>query len=61
MTRTTSCCSPFGDLVDSDNPWVANGVPTVLGLLFYGLLLGLIANLLPGGRHHGADWRTAES
>lgn len=52
---------PFGDLVDSDNPWVANGVPTVLGLLFYGLLLGLIANLLPGGRHHGADWRTAES
>jgi hypothetical protein len=52
---------PFGDLVDSDSPWVANGVPTVLGLLFYGLLLGLIANLLPSGRHHGADWRTAES
>ncbi len=51
--------APFSGLVDSDNVWVANGVPTVLGLLFYGLLLGLVANLLPRGRHHGADWRTA--
>jgi hypothetical protein len=51
--------APFGGLVDSDNVWVANGVPTVLGLLLYGLLLGLVANLLPRGRHHGADWRTA--
>ena len=31
---------PFGDLVDSDNPWVANGVPTVLGLLFTGCCSG---------------------
>jgi hypothetical protein len=51
--------APFSGLVDSDNVWVANGVPTVLGLLLYGLLLGLVANLLPRGRHHGADWRTA--
>jgi hypothetical protein len=51
--------APFSGLTDSDNVWVANGVPTVLGLLFYGLLLGLVANLLPRGRHHGADWRTA--
>ena len=51
--------APFSGLIDSDNVWVANGVPTVLGLLFYGLLLGLVANLLPRGRHHGADWRTA--
>ena len=51
---------PFGDLVDSDNPWVAIGVPTALGLLLYGLLLGLVANLLPSGRRHGADWRTAD-
>jgi hypothetical protein len=50
--------APFSGLVDSDNVWVANGVPTVLGLLLYGLLLGLVANLLPRGRHHGADWRT---
>ncbi len=51
--------APFGGLVSSRNVWVANGVPTLLGLLLYGLLLGLLANLLPGGRHHGADWRTA--
>ncbi len=52
--------APFGGLVSSDNVWVANGVPTVLGLLLYGLLLGLLANVLPSGRHHGADWRTAQ-
>jgi hypothetical protein len=51
--------APLSGLVDSDNVWVTNGVPTVLGLLIYGLLLGLMANLLPRGRHHGADWRTA--
>jgi hypothetical protein len=52
--------APFGGLVSSGNVWVANGVPTLLGLLLYGLLLGLLANLLPSGRHHGADWRTAQ-
>ena len=52
---------PFGNLLDSGNVWVANGVPTLLGLLLYGLILGIVANLLPSGRHHGADWRTAES
>jgi hypothetical protein len=51
---------PFGDIVDSNNVWVQNGVPTVLGLLLYGLLLGLLANMLPKQREHGRDWRTAE-
>ena len=48
---------PFGHVVDSDNVWVQNGVPTLLGLLLYGLLLGLFANMLPKQREHGADWR----
>jgi hypothetical protein len=51
--------APFADLVDSENAWVANGVPTILGLLVYGLLLGLVANMLPKRRAHGGDWRTA--
>jgi hypothetical protein len=51
--------APFADLVDSENAWVANGVPTILGLLVYGLLLGLVANMLPKGRAQGGDWRTA--
>jgi hypothetical protein len=51
--------APFADLVDSNNAWVANGVPTILGLLLYGLLLGLVANMLPKHREHGGDWRAA--
>jgi hypothetical protein len=52
--------APFGDVVDSTNVWVNNGVPVLLGLLLYGLLLGLVANMLPKQREHGRDWRTAE-
>ena len=52
--------APFGHVVDSPNVWVDNGVPTLLGLLLYGLLLGLVANTLPKHREHGRDWRTAE-
>jgi hypothetical protein len=51
--------APFADLVDSENAWVANGVPTILGLLVYGLLLALVANMLPKRRAHDGDWRTA--
>ncbi len=51
--------APFGNIVDSDNVWVLNGVPTILGLLLYGLVLGLLANMLPKQREHGHDWRTA--
>jgi hypothetical protein len=51
--------APFGDLVVSENAWVAHGVPTILGLLVYGLLLGLVANMLPRQRAQGGDWRTA--
>jgi hypothetical protein len=52
--------APFSDLVDSTNPWVSRGVPTLLALLLYGLGLGMLANMLPRQRAHGADWRTAE-
>ena len=51
--------APFAGLVDSENAWVANGVPTILGLLVYGLLLGLVANMLPKRHAQGGDWRTA--
>ena len=50
---------PFAGLVDaSDNAWVKHGVPAVLGVLLYGFLLGMLANMLPKQREHGADWRT---
>jgi hypothetical protein len=51
--------APFANLVDSSNVWVRNGVPALLGLLLYGLLLGVVANMLPKQREHGGDWRTA--
>jgi hypothetical protein len=53
---------PFGNLVDgSGNTWVTHGVPAVLGMLLYGFCLGMLANMLPKAREHGADWRTVES
>jgi hypothetical protein len=52
---------PFAGLVESeDTPWVGHGVPALLGLLLYGLCLGMLANMLPKYRDHGADWRAAE-
>jgi hypothetical protein len=53
---------PFANLVDgADNRWVTHGVPAMLGLLLYGFCLGMLANMLPKTREHGADWRTVES
>jgi hypothetical protein len=51
--------APFVDLVDSQDAWVARGVPTILALLLYGLGFGFLANLLPKPRAHGEDWRDA--
>jgi hypothetical protein len=52
---------PFADLVSgADNRWVTHGVPAILGLLLYGFCLGMLANMLPKAREHGADWRTVE-
>jgi hypothetical protein len=49
---------PFAGLVETaDNRWVTHGVPALLGLLLYGLGLGMLANMIPKYRHHGADWR----
>ena len=52
---------PFADLVDgSRDRWVTHGVPAVLALLLYGFCLGMLANMLPKTREHGADWRTVQ-
>jgi hypothetical protein len=50
---------PFSNVADSSSNWVIRGVPTLLGLLIYGLGLGLLANFLPGRQSHAGDWRAA--
>jgi hypothetical protein len=50
---------PFSAVANSNSNWVTRGVPTLLGLLIYGIGLGLLANLLPGRPSHAGDWRTA--
>ena len=51
---------PFTGLVEgSSDRWVTHGVPAVLALLLYGVGLGMLANMLPKAREHGADWRAA--
>jgi hypothetical protein len=51
---------PFSGVANSNSNWVTRGVPTLLGLLVYGIGLGLLANLLPGRPSSQAgDWRTA--
>lgn len=49
--------TPFDELVDSDDAWVEHGVPALLGLLLYGVGLGLLANFLPKQRRSDGDWR----
>jgi hypothetical protein len=49
---------PFSDVVTSNSNWVTRGVPTLLGLLVYGIGLGLLANFLPARQSHAGDWRT---
>jgi hypothetical protein len=51
--------APFSDLVHSKNIWVTRGVPTLLALLTYGLLVLLVANSLPKAKPQGGDWRAA--
>jgi hypothetical protein len=55
--------APFTPIVDSSQSiWVKRGVPALLALLAYGLLVALIANSLPKPKAHGGgDWRTASS
>jgi hypothetical protein len=50
---------PFSGLIDSDSNWVTRGLPTLLGLLVYGLGLGLLANFMPRSKPASADWRAA--
>jgi hypothetical protein len=53
--------APFTPIVDSSQSiWVKRGVPALLALIAYGLLVALIANSLPKPKaHSGGDWRTA--
>ena len=51
--------NPFTGLVDTNDRWVAHGVPALLALLLYGLCLGMLANMLPKERETHGDWRTA--
>ena len=50
---------PFAGVAGSNDVWVSRLVPTVLGLLAYGLGLTLLANFLPKRSQTGGDWRTA--
>jgi hypothetical protein len=51
---------PFKGLVESaEDRWVTHGVPALLALMLYGVGLGMLANMLPKAREHGADWREA--
>ncbi|MEA2366165.1 MAG: hypothetical protein QOE69_414 [Thermoleophilaceae bacterium] len=53
---------PFIGLASSeDTRWVKHGVPALLALLLYGLGLGMLANMLPKYREHGADWRQPDA
>jgi hypothetical protein len=49
----TTLTAPFAGVVSSDNPWVARGVPVMLGLLAYGLGVGMAARLARGGGRLG--------
>jgi hypothetical protein len=40
--------SPFHSVVQSSNPWVEQGIPTVLALAVYGLGLGYLARFSRG-------------
>jgi hypothetical protein len=51
--------APFDNLVGSSNVWVEHGLPTLLGLLLYGVGLGMLANFLPKQNRTSGDWRTA--
>jgi hypothetical protein len=51
--------TPFKGVVDSDDPWVSRGIPTLLALLIYGVGLAMLANYLPQARTPTKDWRSA--
>ena len=40
--------SPFKGIVSSDDTWVTRGVPSLLGLLLYGFVLGFLARYMRG-------------
>jgi hypothetical protein len=50
---------PFAGVIDSNSVWVQRIVPGVLGLLVYGLGLGMLANVMPRRTPASRDWRTA--
>jgi len=40
--------SPFKDVVSSQDTWVTRGVPSLIGLLLYGFVLGFLARFMRG-------------
>lgn len=40
--------SPFKGIVSTDDTWVTRGVPSLIGLLVYGFLLGFLARFMSG-------------
>ena len=40
--------SPFKDVVSSGDSWVTRGVPSLIGLVLYGFVLGFLARFMRG-------------
>jgi hypothetical protein len=51
--------APFIGIAHSNDRWVERGVPTLLALVAYGLIMLLFANSLPKSKAHSGDWRAA--
>ena len=45
---------PFAGVTDSDSDWVKRGVPALLAVLVYGVLLRMLAGYVPGLRKRPA-------
>jgi hypothetical protein len=52
---------PFAGLIDTNSVWAQRIIPTVLGLLLYGLGGLMLANFLPESREEAKDWREVPS
>jgi len=53
--------SPVAGIIDSGSFWARRLVPGAIGLLVYGALGLLLANMLPGPRQDVRDWREVPS
>jgi len=51
--------SPFTGIVHAKDIWARRGIPTLLALLAYGLIVVMIVNSLPKPKAHGGARREA--